>query len=80
MKRVSLIGLSVLVLSNCGSIQGKPSEIDILPPPIYPKVKGSELSCLTQDVYDRIDDAKIMCRGRVKTLEDAIKAYNDSIK
>jgi len=80
MKHVILIGLSVLVLSSCGSIQGKPSEIDIPATPIYPIIFGHELSCLTQDVYERLDDAKIMCRGRVKTLEDSIKAYNDSIK
>ncbi len=69
-----------MVLSSCSGIQGQASKINRPATPIYPKIFDRELSCLTDDVYNRLNTAKTMCRGRVITYEKAIDAYNESIK
>ena len=72
--------LSVTTLISCDSIQGKPSIINVPASPIYQKVDGGELQCLTDDTYKKLNVRRTQCETRVKTLEGAIKKYNDSIK
>ena len=79
MKLLSLL-LSAMVLSSCCGIQGKPSPINRPDTPIYPKIQSHELECLADDVYMRLNKGKTMCRERVKTYENVIDAYNESIK
>lgn len=67
-------------MSSCGSIQGTPATIERFNTPKYPKILGKELSCLSSDVYKRLNTGKTMCRERVKTYENVIDKYNDSIK
>ena len=81
-KRAILMVLTALALSSCSSCptQGKAAPIDRPVTPFYPVVFGHELSCLTDDVYKRLNIGKTMCRKRVKTYEKAIDKYNESIK
>ena len=76
-----LASVTVLVLSSCCNtpIQGKAAPIELPNSITFPKVYAEELACLTDDVYNRLDDGRIMCRSRLKTLEKAINAYNDSL-
>lgn len=79
-KHVILTVLIALALSSCCGIQGKAEPIERFDTPNYPKVTGNELACLADEVYIRLNTGKTMCRERVKTYENAIDEFNESIK
>lgn len=73
--------LTALALSSCsGVVQGKPDPIVRYDTPDYPSVSAAELQCLPDDTYKRLNEGKTMARERVKTYENVIDKYNDSIK
>jgi len=71
-----------MVLSSCNScpIQGKAEKINRPAEPVYPKVWQQELACLSDETYKKLNTGKTMCRERVKTYEQVIDKYNESIK
>lgn len=80
MLKLWLVVVSGMVSISCCGIQGAASPIERPNTPIYPKIQASELECLTDDVYTRLNLGKTMCRERVKTYEHVIDIYNESIK
>ncbi len=74
--------LTALALSSCGScpVQGKPDPIERFDTPNYPKIKANELACLLNETYKKLNTGKTMCRERVKTYENVIDKFNESIK
>ena len=74
------MALTALVLSSCDSIQGRPDTIVRFDTPNYPKISSEELKCLSDKTYKKLNVGKTMARERVKTYENVIDKYNDSIK
>ena len=74
------MALTALALSSCSSIQGRPDTIIRFGTPNYPKVTAEELKCLSNETYKKLDIGKTMARERVKTYENVIDEFNESIK
>lgn len=72
MRLILLIILSVTVLSNCGTVCA-PAKLPLPPPLTYPKIKATELACLSDEAYAALNKRRVMCEKRVETLKGIIR-------
>ena len=80
MKRLNVLALvaaTIFLSGCCSTVSELPNLSAKIPPePQYPSVSASELSCLTQEAYEALVTRDVMCRERIRTLEDIIRAVN----
>ncbi len=73
--KIALIALIALISSSC-STTTIPVQVALQLPPelILVKIKGADLQCLTDEVYQALKLRDISLRARVDTLKDIIKS------
>ena len=70
--RLVSLTLFAMILSSCGISTG--AKLNLPPDLVYPKIKGSELQCLSDKVYTQLNIRRAMCESRVETLKSIIKS------
>lgn len=68
-----LILLSAMALASCGSICA-PAKLPLPPENVYPKIEATELVCVSDSTYKKLNTRRAMCESRVKTLRNTIKS------
>lgn len=65
--------IAPLFLISCGNIPTK-AKLELPPEITYPKVSASEVSCLSDDVFNRIKMRDKLKSARIDTLKNIIKS------
>lgn len=62
----------LLILCACSTVT--PVSLPIPPEPVYPKISGQDMRCLSDDAYSKIIKRDKMKSAHIKTLEGIIKS------
>lgn len=68
-----LLLIALFSLSACCGIPQK-AKLDLPDDVVLPELTNQELSCVTQETYEKIADMKIACEEGIKTHRDVIKS------
>ena len=74
--------LLVLLLAGCTEIQYIPIDLStqLREKPLLPKIKASELSCITQDTYQKLYDRERLIREDALTCRAIIETTKRETK
>lgn len=61
-----------LILSSCCSIPSG-AKLPLPPDVVYPPIQASELQCLTDKTYEKLNVRRARCEARIETLKGVIK-------
>lgn len=65
--------VSAIILSSCAGTPGKVT-LPLPPEPTYPRIKASELECLSDATYEKLMVRDVMKTERIETLRNIIKS------
>jgi len=64
--------IAIILISSCTTFM--PVDLPIPPEPTYPKIKSSELQCLSDQAYTNLVKRDRMKSAHIKTLEGIIRS------
>ena len=65
--------LIALTLISCGSIPTG-AKLPLPPEVVYPSIQASELQCLTDKTYEKLNARRALCEARIETLNGIIRS------
>ena len=72
MKTLIIVLSGMILASCCNQPIGSQARLPLPQDLIYPKISAEELRCLSDSAYKKLNERRVMCEGRVKTLKNTI--------